>query len=86
LEVVKARRLLQGSSYNPETLNVVYQGFDQAWAEISGHFGTHPKSVEDARTRLAHACLIVARDDSDDPERIKIDALQVMALAYRQRA
>ena len=37
------------------------------------------------RTRLAHACLIVARDDSDDPERIKMDALQVMALAYRER-
>jgi hypothetical protein len=35
---------------------------------------------------LAHACLIVARDGSDDPERIKIDALQVMGLAYRQSA
>jgi hypothetical protein len=35
---------------------------------------------------LFYACLVVARDGSDDPERIKVDALQVMALAYRERA
>ena len=82
---MKARRLIEGSLYEPETLNVVFQAFDQGWAEIADHFGSDPESIEDARTRLAHACLIVARDDSDDPERIKMDALQVMALAYRER-
>jgi len=83
---MKARRLIEGSPYQPDTLRVIFEGFDRAWDEIAGNFGTDPLSVEDARLRLAHACLIVARDGSDDPERIKIDALQVMGLAYRQRA
>ena len=83
---MKARRLIEGSHYDPRTLRVISNGFDQAWGEIADHFGTDPRSIEDARLRLAHACLVVARDGSDDPERIKIDALQVRALAYRQRA
>jgi len=39
---------------------------------------------EDARTRLAHAVLAVAREDSTDAEQLKRDSLQVMALAYRE--
>jgi hypothetical protein len=83
---MKARRLIEGSLYEPQTLRVIFAGFDQAWSEVAGHFGTDPRFVEDARLRLAHACLIVAHEGSDDPERIKMDALQVMALAYRERA
>ena len=53
-----------------------------AWAEIAHHFDD---DQEGARLRLAHALLGVAREDSDDPERLKIEALQVMALGYRDR-
>ena len=38
-----------------------------------------------SHARLAHAVLIVTREDSNNPERLKNDALQVMALAYRER-
>ncbi len=86
VEVMKARRLIEGSLYEPRTLRVIFEGFDQAWSEVANHFGTDPRSIEDARLRLAHACLVVAYEGIDDPERIKIDALQVMALAYRQSA
>jgi len=82
---MEARRLLEGSHYEPRTLRVICEGFEKAWDEISSHFGAEPRSIEEAQIRLAHACLAVARDGSDDPERIKIDALQVMALAYRER-
>jgi hypothetical protein len=84
-EVMKARRLIEGSLYEPDILKVMFQAFDEAWTEIAHHFGSDPKTVEEARVRLAHACLIVAREDSNDAERIKRDALQVMALAYRER-
>ena len=30
---MKARRLLEGATYPPETLAVVFKAFDQAWAE-----------------------------------------------------
>ncbi len=82
---MKARRLIEGSLYEPGTLQVIFQAFDEGWSEIAHHFGGDPKTIEEARVRLAHACLIVAREDSNDAERIKRDALQVMALAYRQR-
>jgi hypothetical protein len=35
--------------------------------------------------RLAHAILILARDDSRNAEQLKTDALEVMALAYKNR-
>ena len=81
---MKARRLIESSAFEPETLQIISQAFDQAWGEIAHHFGADAPTIEDARTRLAHACLVVAREGSNDPERIKADALQVMALAYRQ--
>jgi hypothetical protein len=83
---MKARRLIEDSHYEPRTLRCIFDGFDQAWNDVADQFGTDPRTIEDARLRLAHACLIVARDGSDDPERIKMDALQVMSLAYRERA
>jgi hypothetical protein len=80
---MKARSLIESSIYQPETLQTVFEAFDEAWAEISHHF---TGDAEDARARLAHAVLIVTREDSDDPDWLKDEALQVMALAYRERA
>jgi hypothetical protein len=77
---MKARRLIESSSFGPHTLHVLSQAFDDAWNQIAHHFGGE---TEGARTRLAHAVLVVAREDSNDPERVKNEALQVMALAYR---
>ena len=82
---MRARRLIENSTFDPKTLHVLFQAFDEAWGEIANHFNNEPKEVEQARLRLAHAVLIVTREDSDDPERIKNEALQVMALAYRHR-
>jgi hypothetical protein len=79
---MKARNLLENSIYDPEKLEVVFTAFDAAWAEISHHF---EGDTEQARLRLAHAVLIVTNDDSADPQHVKRDALQVMALAYRRR-
>ena len=62
---MKARRLIETSTFEPETLQVLYKAFDDAWAEISHHFDGHS---EDARTRLAHAILLVAREDSKDAD------------------
>jgi len=82
---VKARRLLESSTFEPETLQVIFEAFDAAWAEIAEHFAGDEPAAEDARLRLAHAVLIVARPDSSDASGLKNDALQVMALAARKR-
>ena len=81
---MKARRLIESAAYEPETLQVMFQAFDQAWAEIAANFGDDPKDIEQGRMRLAHAILIVAREDSTDAKSLENDALAVMALAYRK--
>jgi hypothetical protein len=80
---VKAHRLIEGSDLDAETLLVALKAFDAAWDEIAHHFGDLPADIEGGRMRLAHAILIVARADSRDPERLKTEALQIMALAYK---
>ena len=82
--MVKARRLIEGAEFDPQILTVVYKAFDDAWAEIAHHFGELPKDLETGRVRLAHAILVIAREDSRDAERLKVEALEVMALGYKK--
>jgi hypothetical protein len=82
---MKARRLIEGSAFGPETMSVVSQAFDQAWATIEDHFQGDEKSIEAARLRLAHAVLVVAHEDIGGVERLKQHALELMALADSKR-
>lgn len=80
---MRARRLIDGASFGPDTLKVVGQAFDEAWAEIAGRVGTLPIEVESARLRLAEAMLSVATEGSTDVAALKAGALQAMAMDYR---
>ena len=81
---MKARRLIESSEFGPETLGILFQAFDSAWGEIAHHFDpTDNEQIDQARMRLAHAVLMVARPDCNDPVLVKNDALQAMALAGR---
>ena len=83
---MRARRLLEGSTFGPETMKVVTEAFDKAWASIEDHFrGEDEHDIEEARLRLAHAVLVVAHEDVADVERLKDHALELMALANRKR-
>ena len=82
---MKARRLTEGSAFAPKTLQTLCKAYDDAWGEIAHHFEGHEKLADEARIRLAHAVLVVANEDSDDFERVKNNALQVMALGYSDR-
>jgi hypothetical protein len=82
---MKARELVEGATYGPETWKAMGEAFDAAWQTIAGNFGHDPSDIEKARLRLAHALLSVAREDSRDVEALKTDALEGMALAYRKR-
>ena len=74
---MKARRLIDGAAFGPDTLKAVGLAFDQAWAEIAGNFGS--TQVENARLRLAEEMLSVATEGSTDVAAIKAGALQAMA-------
>jgi hypothetical protein len=77
---MRARRLLEGTTYSAETLTAIFRAFDEAWGEVAHLF---PSDADDARERLAHALLIVAKEDSRDARFLKNEALQVFALALR---
>jgi hypothetical protein len=66
---VKARRLIESSDFSPETLHIIYEAFDAAWAEICHHFADDESGTEHARLRLAHAVLVVASEGSNDAGR-----------------
>jgi hypothetical protein len=80
---MKARKLIDGASFGPETVKAMGQAFDEAWAEIAGHFGDTPSQIENARLKLAGALLSVATDGSTDVAALKAGALQGMAMDYR---
>ena len=63
-------------SCGPETLRIIAQAFDKAWAVIAP--GISPHETDQARTMLADAILQVATEDSRDPEAIKKAALQAI--------
>jgi hypothetical protein len=82
---MKARQLIDGGAFGPETLKAVGQAFDEAWAQIAANFGNDPHDVERARLRLADAMLSVAKEDSRNVAELKKAALETMALRYRSR-
>ena len=80
---MKASQLMARASYGPESLKVVGQAFDGAWAAIGHHF-RGPLEIEAARLRLANAILAVAKQDSRNPEELKNLALEAIGLKYRR--
>jgi len=78
----RARALIDGASLGPDALKAVGQAFDEAWAEIAGHFSNDPTQIDAGRMMLANAVLSVADDSSRDVAVLKIAALDVMAQNY----
>jgi len=80
---MRARKLIDGASFGPETVKAMGQAFDQGWAEIAEHFGDSPTQIENARLKLAEAMLSIATDGRTELEALKAGALQAMAMDYR---
>ena len=83
---MKARKLIEGATYGPETLKVIGKAFDDAWSEIGSHFTPNGLQAQSMRLKLARAVLSVARDDSRDPVELKNAALQIMAMNFRDQS
>ncbi len=82
---MRARKLIEGAPFDPATLAAVGEAFDPPGRRSRITSPTIMTKGERARTRLAHAVLAVADEDSRDPESLKRQALEVMALTYRDR-
>lgn len=73
---MEALQLINSSSYDPATIKLLGQAFDEVWLIIGDQFS--PDSKADARIRLAHTILSVGRD-GHDLEGLKALAIQVMS-------
>ena len=80
---MRARQMVVGASFQPQTVKVMTEAFDAAWATIAENFRGHPEQTEAARIALAQAVLSVACEDSKDVEALKNGALQAMAMDFR---
>jgi hypothetical protein len=80
---MRARQLIDGTSFGPEALKVIWQAFDEAWTQIAGNFGNDQHDIERARNNLASALLSVANEDSRNAAVLARAALETMALGYR---
>jgi hypothetical protein len=81
--MTRARQLVGGASYAPDTLKIIFSAFDGAWESIAGNFGDDPLAIEAARLKLASIILSFPHNEIRTAQQIKNASLQIMALAYR---
>jgi|SoiMethySBSTD1v2_1073268.scaffolds.fasta_scaffold1318763_1 hypothetical protein len=65
-EALKARELIDSAPVGPESLKLIGQAFDEAWASIAGNFEENPLAVQAGRLKLANAILAEARAKPHD--------------------
>jgi hypothetical protein len=79
--MVEARKLLEGASFDPPTLKIIGQAFDEAWATIAGRYSGDKVQTDLVRVRLAHAVLAHAVTYGNDLEALKAAALLAFPLS-----
>jgi hypothetical protein len=77
--MTKARQMVNGSLYDPETVKMLDGAFDSVWEEIAGNFSS-PLAREAARLKLANVVLSLAAEGERDAERLKQRAVGTMSV------
>jgi len=57
----KARRLIAGAAFDPETLKALWHLFDEVWASVGPDVGDDPHEIEAARMRQATIVIDLAK-------------------------
>jgi hypothetical protein len=72
---MKARQLIGSASYSPDVLRVIYDAFDDAWAEVAPSISARASAIEAARVSLANIVLGVASAGPIDRNSLKAAAV-----------
>jgi hypothetical protein len=75
---MKARKLIEGATFDPQQLKVIGKVFDDAWEQIAPGVSSRADAVEAARVKLANVVLSLAKNGSQDAERLTEEALKIM--------
>jgi hypothetical protein len=77
--MAKAQELITGATYDPATLKMLDQAFEEAWSDIAGNYQSS-LAVEAARLKLANVVLSVAAEGERDPKTLKDRAVRIMTV------
>ena len=79
------RSLIDTASYDPDTLKMLSQAFDDVWGEMAGNYHAQAM-IEDRRNRLATIILGLADGGEHDLARMKTCATKLLARGVRLNA
>jgi hypothetical protein len=79
---MKARRLIDGAAYPPDKLKVIFQAFDDAWAEVAADVSRRPSAIEAARLSLATIVLSLAAAGPIERSHLKTAAVDAYRLKH----
>ena len=75
---MKARALIGGASFDPETLKKLFLAFDAAWTELSSEVTSRADAIEAARMKLAEYVIMLATNGTRDPDKLAQAAVAMM--------
>jgi hypothetical protein len=75
---MKARRLLEDSSFGPDQVKAMGKALDKAWAQIAPSVDNRPEAIQAARYALADIILSLGAQGNLDPEWLADTAVQLM--------
>jgi hypothetical protein len=78
---MKARALIGGAAYDPATLKILYQVFDDAWDGVAPQISSRPEALEAARMKLAEIVLELVSGNIGDPADLTRAAVEKMLAA-----
>jgi hypothetical protein len=75
---MRAKQLIQNSTYGPEKLKLLSEAFEAAQDRVVAKFGPESSAIEVARLRLASMLLLLGNSDVADPAVLKDRALEAL--------
>ena len=73
------KKLIGSGSYDPDTLKILYEAFDNAWEQIAPNVGDRPEAIEAAQMKLANIVMALATNGKPmDAEALTQAALDLM--------
>jgi hypothetical protein len=80
---MKARQLIGGATFPSDVLKVIFEAFDDAWAEVGPSISSRPEAVEAARLSLAEIVLSLATSDPIERDALKDTAVRAFCIKHR---
>jgi hypothetical protein len=80
---MKARQLMGGAAYSADALKVIFQAFDDAWAEVAPDVSARASAIEAARLSLATIVLSLAKVGHVERDSLRAAAVDAYRVKHR---